>query len=108
MPLAGLDLVIAIIILVSALIGLMRGFIKEVISLLSWVAALVLAIYLAPAVADILPANWAALQLRMGMAFVLVFVLTLVAASLLRWVLTQLVESTGLSGTDRVIGLPIP
>lgn len=102
--LATLDIVILIIVLLSALIGLYRGLVKEVISLLSWVAAFVLALYFSNDLAVYIPANWGGHSLRLVMAFAGVFIVTLIAAGLLQWLLAQLIAGTGLSGTDRFLG----
>jgi len=104
MPVAGLDIAIATVVLLSAAIGLVRGLIKEILSLVSWVAAFVIAIYFSTPVAEQLPVTWGTDSLRLVIAFAALFIGTLVAAAVLQWVIAQLVTSTGLSGTDRLLG----
>ena len=101
---AGLDIVIAVIVLLSALIGLVRGLIKEVLSLVSWVAAFVIAIYFTAEVAAYVPESWANESIRLVIAFVLLFVGTLIVTGISQWVISKLIESTGLSSTDRLLG----
>ena len=98
------DIVILIVVLVSALIGLVRGILKEVLSLASWVAAFILALYFAPMVADYLTDQLADPAIRLVVGFAGVFVATLIAGGVVQWLLRKLVDSTGLSGTDRFLG----
>ena len=90
--------------LLSALIGLVRGLVKEVLSLVSWGLAFVVAIFFSAEVGSLLPASWGSGALRQAIGFVALFVGVLVAAGILQWLIGQLVESTGLSGTDRLLG----
>jgi len=102
---APLDIAILMVILLSAVIGLIRGLIKETLSLISWVAAFVLAIYFSSEVAAYLPQAWGTVSLRVAIAFAGLFVATLIAAAMAQWIIAKLVSSTGLSGTDRFLGL---
>ena len=98
------DVVMGIVIVVSAVFGLMRGLVREVLSLVIWVAALLLGIAFADSVAAVLGLDLsAALQTAIG--FAIVFVAVLVAGALAQRFLGGLVESTGLTGTDRTLGL---
>lgn len=101
---ATLDIVIGIVVVLSALIGLYRGLVKEVLALVSWVLAFVLAIYLSPALMAYVPLGWGAESVRLVIAFAGIFVATLIAAGMLQWLLARLISSTGLSGTDRFLG----
>ncbi len=104
MAVAGLDIAIATMVLLSAAIGLVRGLVKEVLSLVSWGAAFVLAIYFSPYVAEQLPAGWGSSSVRLIIGFALLFIATLILAAILQWLVSQLISSTGLSGTDRFLG----
>ncbi len=105
MQFATLDLAIVGLVLVSALIGLVRGLIKELLSLVGWVAALILALYFSTYVLPYIPEQWGPPTLRLAMAFLAVFIVVLIASGLLQWLMATLVETTGLTGTDRVLGL---
>ena len=96
------DIVILIVVLLSALIGLARGLISEVLSLASWALAFILALYLAPWVGERLSAELANARLVIG--FAIVFVTVLIAGALVQWLVRKLVESSGLTGTDRFLG----
>lgn len=100
------DLILGGVILVSMLLGLWRGFIREVFSLVSWGAALILAGLFAARLGEALLASAvSAPLLRTSLGFALVFLGTLVAGALLTRLLAALIDSTGLTGTDRLLGL---
>jgi membrane protein required for colicin V production len=103
-PVAGLDIAIVTVVLLSAAIGLVRGLIKEILSLVSWGAAFIIAIYFSPMAAAELPAAWGSESIRLVIVFAGLFITTLVAAAIGQWLIAQLVSSTGLSGTDRLLG----
>ena len=91
--------------LLSVLLGAWRGLVFEVLSVLSWVAAFVLAQWLAPDVAHYAadaaaPASWCAT--RAG--FVLVFIATVLLGGLLAALLKKLMAAVGLRPVDRMLG----
>lgn len=89
----------------SALISVVRGFVKEVVSLLIWVAAAVIASIFYDQLA-VWMVDWiSTLSLRMLAAWILLFVAVLIVGGILNYLLGKLVEATGLSGTDRLLGL---
>jgi membrane protein required for colicin V production len=99
------DYVIIGIIALSAIIGLARGLIREVLALGVWIAALLAAwFFYRPVAAQLTP--WLETpSLRMGAAVVLIVIGVLVAGAIIGWVLSLLVEKTGLTGTDRLLGM---
>ncbi len=100
-----LDLVILVIIVLSALISLVRGFVKESISLLTWIVAGVLAFRYFSPLAVMLEPFISAPTIRNVVAFAILFVSTLVVGAIVNFIFTQLVSKTGLSGTDRALGV---
>ncbi len=90
---------------ISVVIGLIRGFVREVISVLVWVAAFWLAIRYSGQVASLLSPWLASGMLRLGVAFAVLFIGTLLVGALISFLARSLVGRTGLSGTDRVLGL---
>lgn len=92
------------IVAVSTLISLVRGFVKEAISLVVWFAALFIA---SNFYAD-LAVYFTALEdeyVRNGAAIAALFIASLVLGGLLNFAIGQLVQVSGLSGTDRVLGI---
>jgi len=99
------DYVIIGIILVSTLISLVRGFVKEVISLLTWVAAFVVAMGLSSPASALVPQAVDIPSARVAIAFMILFVLVLIIGGIINWAISTLVNKTGLSGTDRSVGM---
>jgi membrane protein required for colicin V production len=105
MNLATTDWLLCAVLLLSMLLGAWRGLVYELMSLAAWVAAFVLAQWLAQDVALMLPfLQSAAAQVQYAAAFVLVFVASLFAAGFLSWVLKKVVETVGLRPVDRALG----
>ena len=102
---AVVDYVVVGIVAISALIGLARGFIREVLSLAIWIIAVTFAIGFSGDIAAALPKRLEGESLRFVTAFAVIFVGALVAGGIVQWVVKRLVETTGLSGTDRLLGL---
>jgi membrane protein required for colicin V production len=98
------DYAILAVIAISVLVGALRGFIKEVFSLLVWSAAFLIAYYFAADVADLMEDAVTLPSARTAMGFVGLFVAVLLVGGLMNYLLGRLVESTGLTGTDRLLG----
>lgn len=99
------DGVILFIIAVSALISVRRGFVREAFSLVTWVAAFVVARLFSPGLEVLLEASIETPSVRMAVAFGLLFAGTLIVGALINHLLGELVRVTGLSGTDRLFGM---
>lgn len=99
-----LDWIFLAVLLASLLLGAWRGLVFEVLSLVSWVVAFVLAQWLAPQAAAWLPMTGATEIIRYAAGFVVVFIATVFAVGLLAWLVKKLIESVGLRPIDRVLG----
>ena len=105
MSLTWVDWAIVAIIAVSALISLTRGFVKEALSLLTWVIAGLVAWLFGGALAELLVPYIETPSLRVIAACSILFVMTLLLGGLVNYLISQLVKATGLSGTDRFLGM---
>ena len=99
-----LDWTILGVVAVSTLISLRRGFVKEALSLLGWVAAFLVATALASRLAIYLSDHITNDALRHASAYVILFAATLMLSSLVNTLLAQFIRATGLSGADRALG----
>ena len=99
------DYLIVIVIALSMLIGLWRGLLREVISLATWIAAFAIAFLFAEDGAAHLAPYLDVPSLRAAAAFGGLFLATLLLGGLVGIVASQLVDYTGLTGTDRVLGM---
>ncbi len=99
------DYFILAIITVSALLSLWRGFIKEALSLASWVAALWIAMLFFNDLGAYLDRWIDTPSVRGAVAFIILFVGTVIAGGIVGFLVGLLVEKTGLSATDRALGV---
>lgn len=99
------DLVILVIIALSAVISLFRGFFREAISLATWVVAFWVAIQFSGKLDPMLGELISSPTARMTVAFASLFLITLIVGALVNYLISQLVKKTGLSGTDRMLGI---
>ncbi|MCG8613769.1 MAG: CvpA family protein [Pseudomonadales bacterium] len=99
------DGVIIGIIGISAVLSLWRGFVKEVLSLLTWIAAFFVARLFASNLETLLVDSISTPSLRYGVSFLILFVVTLLIGSILNRLVGQLIKVTGLTSTDRLLGM---
>ncbi|PIV32428.1 MAG: colicin V production CvpA [Lysobacterales bacterium CG02_land_8_20_14_3_00_62_12] len=99
------DLAIILILLGSMLIGLLRGLVVELVSILIWCAALFVSWRFGPRLAGLFADQVEVSALRIFFGYGLVFVATLLIGGLLLFVLRRLIRGTGLSATDRGLGV---
>jgi membrane protein required for colicin V production len=99
-----LDYAVIGVFAVSLVLGAWRGLVREIVSILGWVIALLAANLLAgplgPAMPDIIPTP----ALRVAAAYVAIFAAALIVTALAGLVLSKLVSAVGLGGIDRMFG----
>jgi len=98
------DYAIMAVVGISTLISLVRGFVKEAISLVIWISAFFIASSFYSNLASFLT-NISDIFLRNAASIAILFIATLILGALINYIIGQLVSKTGLSGTDRVLGL---
>lgn len=102
--LAPLDWVCVAVLLISLLVGVWRGLVVEVMALVSWIAAFVLAQWFAPDAAARLPMAGAGEAVRYAAGFVLVFVATLFAGALIGFLVSKVLSAVGMGAINRLLG----
>lgn len=100
----GLDWILVAVSGGSMLLGLWRGLVYEVLSVLGWLVSFYAAQWFAPDLAIMLPFQSLSDPLRYAAAFVLIFVACLFACGLLAFLVKKLVHAVGLRPIDRVLG----
>ena len=99
-----IDIIIALALLASVVVGVVRGFVKEAISIAALLIAIWAALYFGPAVGDI-SSSWLTSEgLQMWFGRILVFAIILSIGGLLGWGISKLVRMSVLSGMDRFLG----
>lgn len=99
------DILIVVVVLLSALVSLWRGFVRELISLVTWVAAFGVAMLYAQHLDGVFADFISTPSLRVVLAFFLLFLVTLMIGALINNLAGQAVKKTGLSGLDRALGV---
>jgi membrane protein required for colicin V production len=99
-----IDIIVLAILGISTVLGVFRGLVREVLALVAWVAGFLLANLLAPEAARLLPKAMASEEIRLLVSYVVVFIIVLVALSVLAILASKLVKVVGLGVSDRVVG----
>ncbi|MEO1767569.1 CvpA family protein [Thiobacter aerophilum] len=98
------DYAVLFIVGTSMLLSVMRGFLREVMALLSWVVAFWMASLYAGEVAPLLPSTIPSGQLRMLAAWLLVFFAALFMMTVLSITVGQFLKLLGVGPLDRLLG----
>jgi membrane protein required for colicin V production len=103
-PINGLDLAVIVILLVSALLAFMRGFVHEVLSIGAWVGAALTSLYglpfAQPIARKMIPVDWAA----DAVAALVLFLVALLVLSIITNTLSKSVQASALNNLDRSLG----
>lgn len=103
MTLNLLDIILIVGIVFSVLVGFLRGFIREILSILCWVIAFWVA-YTFLSFGESLFEQHLPEGLRGIAGFIVIFIITLLIASIVSAILYRLFSATGITGTDRTLG----
>ena len=105
LSLAPFDWAIVAVLAISTLMSLCRGFLKEALSLGTWIAAFVVARQFHEPMNQLLETHIAESLMRSIAAFAALFIGTLLVGAALGFLLGALINATGLSSTDRMLGM---
>lgn len=98
------DIAVLAIVGISVLLGVMRGLVKEVMSLLAWIGAFAMARQFAASAGTFLPPAVQPAELRLAVGFVIVMVCALLVLWIVTYLVNEVLKSTGLSGVNRMLG----
>ena len=90
--------------LISVVVGIIRGFTREILGLVSWVVAIAAALLLAPSAVGWLEPHVSTPSLRVAASYALVFFVALVIGAIVTTVASLMVRKSALSGLDRMVG----
>lgn len=105
MNLQWVDLAIIVIIALSVLTGLFRGFVKELVALCVWFLAIWLGIHYSQTLDPWLKSYIQEQSARTSVAFIIILFATLLVGGVVNALLSFILKSAGLSGTDRTLGM---
>lgn len=100
----GFDYIVLIVLGLSVLVSVVRGAVREVVALTSWIVSGFVAIRFAPSVSALFPSVVSSPEVRVAAAFVVVLVICLLSFALVSLLLHKLMAKSGLNGTDRTLG----
>jgi len=98
------DWMIAAVVGLSMLFGVVRGFVREVLSLAGWIAGIWLAIVYSVPAGNALPIDLGAAEARTAVAALAILLATLLASGLLAWLVGKMLAAVRLTGADRLLG----
>jgi membrane protein required for colicin V production len=98
------DVALLAVLVLSVIVGIIRGFVFELLSLVGWIAAWFAAQWLAPEAAAYIPVGVKGSALNLGAAFAAVFVAALILWSIAARLIRLVLHATPLSIVDRGLG----
>ena len=104
MGIAWVDIALVALLLLSMVLGMMRGLVFEVLALAGWVVSFLLAQWMTPRMAGSVPVGTPGSMVNVAATFALVFVGTLFVWALLAWLIKKLVRASAISAVDRALG----
>lgn len=99
------DWMIFAIVTISCVFGLKRGLVKEILSIVNWAVALIVALSFKGQMAFMLDGLISATSIREIVAFCLLFFVTLLVGGLVNYIVGVLIKASGISALDRLLGL---
>jgi membrane protein required for colicin V production len=99
------DTVLLVLVGLSMLISLWRGFTREALSLVAWIAAFWVGFTFAWIPADLLADHVSVPSARLALGFLGLFLVTLLLGGVVNYLIGKAVDKTGMTGTDRILGL---
>lgn len=103
-PLSAADAIVVLVLLVSALLAFVRGFVHEVLLIGSWVGAVLAVVFLLPPVRPLARAYIAPELLADGVAIAGLFVVSLIVLSIVTRAIARRVKDSPANAIDRSLG----
>jgi membrane protein required for colicin V production len=104
MPITLLDVVLIVVMLISGLLAMIRGFIREVLSIAAWGAAAVAAVFLAPRLTPLVQGYVSSDKIAQAVAIGGVFLITLLIVSIITVRISDMVLDSRVGALDRTMG----
>jgi len=104
MPITWLDLILLLVMLISGLLAMIRGFMREVLSIAAWGIAALVTLYSYGKVLPIVQQHFASTTVATAITVAGIFLLTLLVISVLTVRLSDLVLDSRVGALDRTLG----
>lgn len=104
MSLTILDVIVVVVVLISAILAMVRGFVREVLSIASWVAAAAAAYFLYPTVIPLVEPYVESPSIRVIVAVAAIFFVALIVATYVTMRISDFVIDSRVGAFDRALG----
>ena len=104
MPITLLDALLLVVMLISGLLAMIRGFMREILSIAAWIIAAIVTLYAYPKVLPIAQGYFSSTIVSTGIAVGGVFLLTLLIVSIITVRISDLVLDSRIGALDRTLG----
>jgi len=104
LPMNGFDIALISVILLSTLLAFIRGVVRELIAIATWIVGFVAAIRYAGPLAGLFSGLDVTPAAKHVLAFALILVVVMIAGGLVAWMLSSVVRAIGLGFVDRLLG----
>ncbi|MBN9021224.1 MAG: CvpA family protein [Rhizobiales bacterium] len=104
MPVTVLDIIVVAVVLISAVLAMVRGFVREVLSVASWVVAAGAAYLLYPHVLPLVQPYFDSKTLATIVSAAAIFFVALIIASYITMKISDFVIDSRIGAVDRVLG----
>jgi len=99
-----IDYAIIVVITFFTIIGIVRGFVREAMSLLTWVTALIVGILFYEPIAEMFFSSISTVLIRYMLSFILLVLATLILGGIVNYLMGKLVKSTKSNLPDHIVG----
>ncbi len=100
-----IDYAVAVIMLISILLGIKNGFVREILAMLIWLVAIVSARFFGVPTSSLFVAATTEPLARIALGYCAVFFSVLVLGAVVQFVVGKMIEATGLTSFDRFLGM---
>jgi membrane protein required for colicin V production len=104
LPMNGFDFALIAVIALSTLFAFVRGVVRELIAIATWIVGFVVAIEYAGPLAGLFPRLDVTPAAKHVLAFALILFVVMIAGALVAWMLSNVVRAIGLGIVDRLLG----
>lgn len=104
MPIAILDVILLLVMLISAFLAMIRGFVREILSIAAWVAAVAAAIFLYPLVLPYVTPYIDKVSIATGVTIAAIFLVALIIVSYITMRISDFVLDSRIGALDRSVG----
>ncbi len=105
MEMIWIDYSIIGLLLISSAVGLLRGFVQEAFSLFLWLVAIWVGLTFSREFSIFLQQLISSPAARIAVSFLILFLMTFIVGGLVSFLLGTLIKKTGLTGSDRFLGM---